>query len=108
MISRKNEEGSLPYGVYDLANNQGWVSVGITHDTAYFAAKHPPLIRIWAANFFRGRNKLMITADGGGSNGSRSRLWKVALQGLADRLRCPLRFVISRPAPASGTKSRSY
>jgi hypothetical protein len=78
---------AIPYGVYDLASNEGWVSVGITHDTARFAVAS---IRRWwtemgAARFTRAR-KLMITADGGGSNSSRNRLWKVALQELADEL----------------------
>jgi hypothetical protein len=78
---------AIPYGVYDLASNEGWVSVGIDHDTAQFAAAS---IRRWwqemgSARFPRA-TKLMIVADGGGSNGSRNRLWKVALQGLADDL----------------------
>ncbi len=82
---------AIPYGVYDLASNEGWVSVGITHDTARFAIAS---IRRWwnemgAARFPRAR-KLMITADGGGSNSSRNRLWKVALQDLADELALPL------------------
>jgi hypothetical protein len=77
----------IPYGVYDLHNNQGWVSVGIDHDTAQFAANS---IRRWwrqmgQRRFPRAR-ELLITADGGGSNGSRSRLWKVALQELANAL----------------------
>lgn len=78
---------AIPYGVYDLASNEGWVSVGITHDTARFAVAS---IRRWwtemgAARFPKGKD-LMITADGGGSNSSRNRLWKVALQNLADEL----------------------
>jgi len=78
---------AIPYGIYDLASNEGWVSVGITHDTAQFAVAS---IRRWwtemgAARFPRAR-KLMITADGGGSNSSRNRLWKVTLQELADEL----------------------
>jgi transposase len=82
---------AIPYGVYDLASNEGWVSVGITHDTARFAVAS---IRRWwtemgAARFPRAR-KLLITADGGGSNSSRNRLWKVALQELADELELPL------------------
>lgn len=82
---------AIPYGVYDLASNEGWVSVGVTHDTARFAVAS---IRRWwtemgAARFPRAR-KLMITADGGGSNSSRNRLWKVALQELADELGFPL------------------
>ncbi len=76
---------AIPYGVYDVANNQGWVSVGVDHDTAQFAAAS---IRRWwqemgQARFPRAR-ELLITADGGGSNGSRCRLWKLALQGVAD------------------------
>jgi Rhodopirellula transposase DDE domain len=82
---------AIPYGVYDLTHNQGWVSVGIDHDTARFAAE--TLRRWWeemgSKRFPRAR-KLLITADGGGSNGSRSRLWKMALQGLADAVGLPL------------------
>jgi hypothetical protein len=82
---------AIPYGVYDIASNEGWVSVGIDHDTAQFAAHS---IRSWwkemgQRRFPRAR-RLMITADGGGSNSSRSRLWKTALQGLADSLGLPL------------------
>jgi hypothetical protein len=78
---------AIPYGVYDILNNQGWVSVGIDHDTAQFAAHS--IRRWWRAmgrrRFPRARH-LRITADGGGSNGYRSRLWKAALQELADHL----------------------
>lgn len=78
---------AIPYGVYDLASNEGWVSVGIDHDTARFASSS---IRRWwqemGAERFPRATQLLITADGGGSNGSRSRLWKVALQELADDL----------------------
>jgi Rhodopirellula transposase DDE domain len=76
---------AIPYGVYDLANNEGWVSVGIDHDTAEFAAN---AIRLWWTRMgrhrFPGARRLFITADGGGSNGPRSRLWKWALQRVAD------------------------
>jgi hypothetical protein len=76
---------AIPYGVYDLANNEGWVSVGIDHDTAEFAVN---AIRLWWTRMgrhrFRRARRLLITADGGGSNGPRSRLWKWALQRLAD------------------------
>jgi hypothetical protein len=76
---------AIPYGVYDLANNEGWVSVGINHDTAEFAAN---AIRLWWTRMGRHRfpraRRLVITADGGGSNGPRSRLWKWALQRVAD------------------------
>jgi hypothetical protein len=74
-----------PYGVYDLAANAGWVSVGIDHDTATFAVA---TIRRWWLGAGRARypgaRRLVITADGGGSNGSRVRLWKWELQRLAD------------------------
>jgi hypothetical protein len=77
----------VPHGVYDMTNNQGWVSVGINHDTAYFAANS---IRCWWEKMgnrrFPRASELMITADGGGSNNYRSRLWKMALQKLADQL----------------------
>jgi hypothetical protein len=78
---------AIPYGVYDILNNQGWVSVGIDHDTARFAANS---IRTWWEQMGRRRfpqaKRLLITADGGGSNSHRSRLWKVSLQDLADDL----------------------
>ena len=76
-----------PYGVYDITRNEGWVSVGVTHDTAEFAVE---TIRRWWAEMGRAvypqATELLITADGGGSNGSRVRLWKVMLQRLADDL----------------------
>jgi Rhodopirellula transposase DDE domain len=77
---------AIPYGVYDIVNNEGWVSVGIDHDTALFAARS---IRRWweemGTERFPKARQLLITADGGGSNSHRSRLWKVALQQLADQ-----------------------
>jgi hypothetical protein len=76
-----------PYGVYDLTCDQGWVSVGIDHDTAAFAIES---IRRWWAEMgcstYPQASELLITADGGGSNGSRNKLWKVSLQQLADTL----------------------
>jgi hypothetical protein len=83
------EKGKVtPYGVYDLAANKGWVSVGIDHDTAEFAVES---VRRWWREMGRAvypnARKLLVTADGGGSNGSRVRLWKVQLQDLADELR---------------------
>jgi transposase len=78
---------ATPYGVYDLADNSGWVSVGVSSDTAEFAVAS---IRRWWIDVGRLRypsaTRLVITADGGGSNGSRVRLWKLALQRLADEL----------------------
>jgi hypothetical protein len=74
-----------PYGVYDIARNAGWVSVGITHDTAAFAVA--TIARWWRrmgrSTYPRAR-RLLVTADGGGSNGPRVRLWKLELQKLAD------------------------
>jgi hypothetical protein len=77
----------VPYGVYDLTHNQGWVSVGINHDTAEFAVA---TIRRWwkrtGMRLYPRTTELLITADGGGSNGSRVRLWKIEVQKLAQEL----------------------
>ena len=76
---------AIPYGVYDLNHNEAGVSVGITHDTAEFAVE---AIRRWwyrlGTNRYRNPRRLLITADSGGSNSSRNRLWKTQLQKLAD------------------------
>jgi transposase len=78
---------AIPYGVYDVTENQGWVSVGIDHDTARFAAE---AIRRWwrkmGVRAYPQAREVLIAADGGGSNGNRNRLWKVALQELANVL----------------------
>jgi len=81
------EQGkAIPYGVYDLSRDEGWVSVGIDHDTASFAMN---AIRSWwqkmGRTVYGGASHLTVTADGGGSNGSRSRLWKWELQQFANR-----------------------
>jgi hypothetical protein len=82
---------AIPYGVYDLGTNTGWVSVGMDHDTAEFAVA---TIRRWWK--WRGRKhypqaqQLLITADAGGSNGSRLRLWKTEIQKLANELQIPI------------------
>ena len=78
---------AIPYGVYDLTADAGWVSVGVDHDTAEFAVE--TLRRWWrqmGRRAYADAKRLLVTADGGGSNGSRSRLWKFELQGLADAL----------------------
>jgi transposase len=80
------EQGrATPYGVYDVGRNTGWVSVGMDHDTAEFAVE---TIRRWWRSMgqpvYPKAKRLLITADAGGSNGSRLRLWKVELQKLAD------------------------
>ena len=76
---------AVPYGVYDLGRNAGWVSVGVDHDTAEFAVES---IRRWwrwmARRSYPKARRLLITADSGGSNGARVRLWKWELQQLAD------------------------
>jgi Rhodopirellula transposase DDE domain len=80
-----------PYGVYDIGKNDAWVSVGIDHDTAEFAVES---IRRWwqtmGSEAYPAATRLLITADGGGSNGSRLRLWKTELQKLADELDFPV------------------
>lgn len=86
------EKGKVaPYGVYDLQKNEAWVSVGISHDTAEFAVQ---TVRTWwnemGASRYPNATSLLITADGGGSNGYRLRLWKLELQGLADELDIPI------------------
>jgi hypothetical protein len=82
---------AAPYGVYDIGENEGWVSVGINHDTAEFATQ---AIRDWWNEMGCARypdaESLLITADAGGSNGYRLRLWKTELQKLADELMLPI------------------
>jgi len=96
---------AIPYGVYDLTENQGWVSVGIDHDTARFATE---AIRRWwrkmGVKHHGQARELLITADGGGSNGSRSRLWKVALQDLANVLGIPLQVCHFPPGTSKWNK----
>jgi hypothetical protein len=78
---------AIPSGIYDQTADTGWVSVGVDHDTAEFAVE--TLRRWWrhvGSRAYPKAKRLRITADGGGSNGSRCRLWKVALQGLADEI----------------------
>jgi hypothetical protein len=80
----KNNGKAAPYGVYDIKNNKGWISVGISSDTAAFAVS---TIRSWWENEgkkeYPSASKLYINADGGGSNGVRNRLWKSELQQFA-------------------------
>lgn len=82
---------AVPYGVYDIRDNTGWVSVGTDHDTAAFAVN---AIRRWWRAMGKKRyakpKGLMVTADGGGSNGYRVRLWKVELQKLANQIKLPI------------------
>jgi hypothetical protein len=90
---------AIPYGIYDLANNEGWVSVGVDHDTAQFAVAS---IQSWWEHLGRTRfpsaTMLTITADCGGSNGNRTRLWKTELQRLADTTGLTIRVCHLPPA----------
>ncbi len=94
-----------PYGVYDIADNSAWVSVGTDHDTAAFAVS---TIRRWwfsmGKDLYPDAKKLVITADGGGSNGSRVRLWKVELQKLADELNIPIQVSHFPPGTSKWNK----
>jgi transposase len=94
-----------PYGVYDLATNQGWVSVGIDHDTAEFAVES---IRRWwremGQPLYRSARRLLITADCGGSNGYRVRLWRVELQKLADELQMSIQVCHFPPGTSKWNK----
>jgi hypothetical protein len=94
-----------PYGVYDLGSNSAWVSVGTDHDTASFAVA--TVRRWWFAmgrELYPNAKELMITADGGGSNGSRVRLWKLELQRLADELAIPIRVSHFPPGTSKWNK----
>jgi hypothetical protein len=88
---------ATPYGIYDIGSNTGWVNVGIDHDTAEFAVES---IRRWwrsmGSQTYRKAKRLLVTADSGGSNGSRLRLWKLELQKFADET--GLRIAICLPA----------
>lgn len=94
-----------PYGVYDIVANNGWVSVGISHDTAEFAVNS---IKKWWSKMGKRRypkaKELMITADSGGSNGSRTRLWKVSLQKLADETGLRIRVCHFPPGTSKWNK----
>ena len=96
---------AIPYGVYDLSENNGWVSVGIDHDTARFAVE---AIRRWwkkmGVKRYGDARELLITADGGGSNGSRCRLWKLALQELATKLEMPIHVCHFPPGTSKWNK----
>ncbi len=95
----------IPYGVFDMSRNEGWVSVGIDHDTAQFAVQ--AIGRWWhkmGVKRYPNANALLITADGGGSNGSRCRLWKVALQSLSQRLGLPIHVCHFPPGTSKWNK----
>ena len=96
----KEKGKAIPYGVYDLTYNQGWVSVGVDHDTAQFATH--TIGRWWqkmGQSKYPSADRLLITADGGGSNGVRSRLWLRCLQQLANTI--GLRICVSHFPPGT-------
>lgn len=101
----KEEGKAIPYGVYDLAENEAWVSVGISHDTAEFAVQ---AIRTWYRELgqvlYPQPQSLLVVADAGGSNGYRVRLWKVELQRLADELQFPIAVCHMPPATSKWNK----
>ncbi len=94
-----------PYGVYDVTNNTGWVSVGIDHDTAEFAVES---IRRWwremGIQVYPTAHRLLITADCGGSNGNRVRLWRRELQKLADELQLTIQVCHLPPGTSKWNK----
>jgi hypothetical protein len=96
---------AIPYGVYDVGANQGWVSVGVDHDTAEFATE---TLKRWWQMMGKARypqaKELLIMADGGGSNSSRSRLWKLCLQGLAQAIGLKLSICHFPPATSKWNK----
>jgi len=113
-LSFSRRSRAYPYGIYDLARNTGFVNVGTDHDTGAFAVAS---IRGWwrheGKSLYSGARVLLITADGGGSNGSRLRLWKLECRSLLMKQAFLFPFVTSLPAQANGTKlntgcSRSY
>jgi transposase len=96
---------AIPYGVYDLVHNQGFVNVGIDHDTAEFAVES---IRRWwqqsGKALYPGKSDLLITADGGGSNGVRNRLWKKKLQDFANKEHLTITVAHYPPATSKWNK----
>lgn len=94
-----------PYGIYDIANNIGWVGLGVTHDTAEFAVA--TIYRWWkklGSKMFQDPKQLLIMADSGGSNGYRIRLWKLELQRLSDRIQIPIRVCHFPPGTSKWNK----
>ena len=96
---------AIPYGIYDLAANKAWVSVGVDHDTPIFAVN---TIRTWwtkmGAAQYPSAKELLVTADAGGSNGYRSRVWKAELQRLADDLKLGIVVVHFPPGTSKWNK----
>ncbi len=100
-----NKRQAYPYGLYDEVQNAGFLNVGVSHDTAEFAVES--IDRWWrmlGCRRYPNANKLLITADGGGSNGSRNRLWKYCIQQFAKRHGLPVMVCHFPPGQASGTR----
>ena len=96
---------AIPYGVYDLLHNRGGVLVGIDHDTAEFAVES--ILSFWqqaGKELYPGKNHLLLTADGGGSNGARNRLWKKKLQELANEEQLTITVAHYPPATSKWNK----
>ena len=104
-FASQGEGKAIPYGVYDISQNEGWVNVGITHDTAAFAVES---IRRWwqmmGRKVYGYPERLLITADGGGSNGVRVRLWKTELQKLANEMQVSISVCHFPPATSKWNK----
>jgi transposase len=99
------EGKAIPYGVYDLSQNEGWVSVGIDHDTAEFAVETIKKWWIKMGNLvYSNAQSLLITADGGGSNSSRSRLWKKEIQKLSNETGLTIEVCHFPPATSKWNK----
>jgi len=96
---------ACPYGVYDIARNEGWVNVGISKDTAEFAVES---IRRWWIKMgkcqYPNAKRLLITADGGGSNGYRTRLWKLEIQKLANEFNLKINICHFPPGTSKWNK----
>ena len=101
----KTKGKAVPYGVYDIGHNEAWVSVGISSDTAEFAVA---AIRQWwkrmGARRYAAASRLLITADSGGSNSSRSHLWKLKLQEFADEIGKPIEVCHFPPGTSKWNK----
>src|SRR5258708_18085297 len=99
------EPKAIPYGIYDLARNEGWVNVGCDHDTASFAVAS---IRRWWESMgqeqYPQAQRLLICSDSGGSNGYRIRLWNDELATFVDE--APLQAVVFQPAPGHGQRNK--
>lgn len=100
-----NTGKAVPYGVYDVLNNEGWVSVGMSHDTSEFAVQS--IYNWWThmgQEIYPNASQILITADCGGSNGYRVKLWKVELQKLANKINCDIQVCHFPPGTSKWNK----